>query len=109
MKIRYVIKYVADMDAAVAFHRDVLGLPLRFSSPHWSELDGGGVTLALHVASPDKPAGWTQIGYHAEDLDAFHAAAAAQGVTFTVAPREEHGQRLARFLDSEGAECGVGA
>jgi catechol 2,3-dioxygenase-like lactoylglutathione lyase family enzyme len=107
MKVQYVIKYVADMDAAVAFHRDGLGLPLRFASPHWSELDGGGVILALHLASAEKPAGWTQIGYRAEDLDAFHTEATARGVTFTNGPRDEHGQRLARFLDSEGAECGV--
>jgi lactoylglutathione lyase len=39
VKLRYVIAFVADMAAAVAFHRDVLGLPLRFQSPGWSEFE----------------------------------------------------------------------
>ena len=108
MKIQYVIKYVADMDAAVAFHRDRLGLPLRFASPHWSELDGGGVTLALHLATPDKPAGGAKIGYHSEDLEAFYAARDSLGVIFTDPPRDQHGARIASILDSEGAECSVG-
>ena len=30
MKLSYVIKFVADMDRAVKFYRDVLGLPLKF-------------------------------------------------------------------------------
>ena len=32
MKLQYVIKFVADMDRAVTFYRDVLGLPLKFRS-----------------------------------------------------------------------------
>jgi hypothetical protein len=36
-QLRYVIKFVADMDKAVKFHRDVLGLKLKFESPGWSE------------------------------------------------------------------------
>ena len=30
MKLSYAIKYVADMDRAIAFHRYVLGLELKF-------------------------------------------------------------------------------
>jgi hypothetical protein len=30
----YAIKYVADMNAAIRFHREQLGLELRFESPH---------------------------------------------------------------------------
>ena len=36
-KLRYVIKFVADMNKAVRFYRDVLGLQLKFESPGWSE------------------------------------------------------------------------
>ena len=35
----YAIKFVADMDRAVAFYRDTFGLTLRFSTPFWSEFD----------------------------------------------------------------------
>ena len=36
MKLTYVIKFVADMNRAVKFYRDVLGLSLKFESPGWS-------------------------------------------------------------------------
>ena len=32
-QLRYAIKFVADMDKAVKFHRDVLGLKVKFESP----------------------------------------------------------------------------
>ena len=32
-KLKYVIEFVADMDRAVKFYRDVLGLTLKFESP----------------------------------------------------------------------------
>jgi len=40
MKLNYVIQFVADMDHAVKFYRDVLGLPLRIQSPGWTEFSG---------------------------------------------------------------------
>ena len=46
MQLVYAIKYVENMDKAVAFHRDILGLAVRFASPFWSEFDTGGTTLA---------------------------------------------------------------
>jgi catechol 2,3-dioxygenase-like lactoylglutathione lyase family enzyme len=47
-QLRYVIKFVADMDKAVKFHRDVLGLTVKFELPGWSEFATGETTLALH-------------------------------------------------------------
>ena len=107
MQLAYAIKYVADMDKAVAFHRDALGLTLRFASPFWTEFDTGGTTLARHGADASHPAGSVQLGFRAEDLDAFYAAREANGISFTSPPTPLHGVRLARFLDSEGAETGV--
>jgi len=106
--LSYAIKYVADMDAAVRFHRDELGLALRFASPYWSEFDTGSTTLALHPASDAHPAGSCQLGYRVDDLRAFHAAKSGQGIEFTQAPAPLHGQLVARFKDSEGAECSLG-
>lgn len=62
MKLTYVIKFVGDMDRAVAFHRDTLGLPLKFTSPHWSEFATGETTLALHPASEKNPPGPSNLG-----------------------------------------------
>jgi len=57
MKLSYVIKFVADMNRAVKFYRDVLGLDLKFESPGWSEFATGETTLALHPASEKIPRG----------------------------------------------------
>jgi lactoylglutathione lyase len=108
MRLNYAIKYVADMDKAVAFHRDVLGLTLKFASPFWSEFDTGATTLALHAASDEHPAGNVQLGFASDDLAGFYAAREANGISFTQPPTPMHGQTIARFLDCEGAETSVG-
>lgn len=106
-KVTYVIKYVADMNRAVAFFRDKLGLKLKFQSPEWSEFLTGETTLALHAASETHPAGAVQIGFGVPDLAAFHDRRAELGIEFTAAPMPVHGTSIARFLDSEGAECSI--
>jgi catechol 2,3-dioxygenase-like lactoylglutathione lyase family enzyme len=87
----HAIKFVDDMDRAVAFYSDTLGLPLRFASPHWSELDTGTVTLALHPASERNPAGSTQVGFTTAGLEAVYAAREAAGLTFTAPAVDEIG------------------
>ena len=103
----YAIKYVADMDAAVTFFREHLRLKVRFSSPYWSEFDTGPTTLALHPASAEHPAGSCQLGFRVADVAGFYAEQGAAGIKFTSPPTPLHGQTIARFLDSEGAECSV--
>jgi lactoylglutathione lyase len=107
MQLTYAIKYVADMDRAVAFHRDALGLPLKFQSPEWSEFATGDTTLALHAASPDKQAGTVELGFGSDDLAAFHTRRDELGITFTRPPTEMHGMHIAQFLDPDGAETSV--
>jgi lactoylglutathione lyase len=108
VRLTYAIKYVADMDKAVAFHRDILGLALKFASPFWSEFDTGATTLALHAASAEHPAGSVQLGFGTDDLAGFYAAREANGVNFTQEPTPMHGHTIARFLDCEGAETSIG-
>jgi predicted enzyme related to lactoylglutathione lyase len=107
MRLNYAIKFVSDMDAAVAFHRDALGLKLHFQSPFWSEFDTGETKLALHPASDDNPPGSVQIGLGTEDIDNFYAAGQARGLAFTNPPTDVHGTRIARFRDQDGAEISV--
>jgi predicted enzyme related to lactoylglutathione lyase len=108
MRLTYVIKFVSDMDQAVAFHRDALGLPLKFASPEWSEFATGATTLALHAADERHPPGSCQVGFGSDDLDALYAEREARGIEFTMPPTDLHGQRIARILDSDGAETSVG-
>lgn len=104
-RLTYVMKFVADMEKAVRFHRDTLGFPLKFQSPGWSEFSTGDVTLALHPAREGKPAGSVELGFQIADLEALHARGEASGVRFVGPLRREHGTLLAQFLDSDGAPC----
>ena len=107
-KLTYVIKFVADMDRAVKFYRDTLGLNLKFQSPGWSEFSTGDTVLALHPASAEKAAGSVELGFNVEDLHRFHQQMTAQGVRFTMPPsRQEFGGELAQFVDSEGGRVTV--
>jgi predicted enzyme related to lactoylglutathione lyase len=107
-KLTYVIEFVADMTRAVAFYRDVVGLPLRSESPHWSEFSTGETTLALHPASQKNPAGTFEIGLGVSDVPAFHQAMLAKGVTFPLPPKQQDwGGLLAQFQDSEGSSVTV--
>ncbi len=106
-KFSYAIKFVSDMDKAVAFYRDTLGLTVRFTTPFWSEFETGDVTLALHPATDVNPAGAVQIGFTAPNLPEVYAVRAANGLAFTDPPKEEHGTLLSRILDCEGAEVSL--
>jgi lactoylglutathione lyase len=109
MKLQYVIKFVADMDRAVTFYRDVLGLPLKFHSSGWSEFVTGETILALHPASQKNLAGAVELGFKVPDLDKFHQEMTAKGVQFSMPPtKQDFGGFLAQFVDSEGAHCSVG-
>lgn len=108
MKLNYVIAFVGDMDRAVKFWRDVLGLPLKFESPAWSEFATGETTLALHPASQNNPAGTVQLGFTVPDIQEFHEVMFARGVQFSMSPtKQDFGGLLAQFLDSEGGHCSV--
>jgi lactoylglutathione lyase len=107
MKLAYAIKYVADMDKAVAFHRDVLGLGLKFQSPFWSEFATGETTLALHAASDEHSPGSVQLGFAADNLAEFYDRREELGLSFTQPPTEMHGVHIARLRDIDGAETSV--
>ncbi len=107
--LNYAIRFVADMERAVRFHSDVLGLSLRFKSAEWSEFETGSTTLALHLASEENPAGSCQLGFGVPDVAAFHASASASGVRFTSPPTLLHGQSIAKFVDIDGAVSSVSA
>ncbi|HEY2003047.1 MAG TPA: VOC family protein [Acidobacteriaceae bacterium] len=99
MKLTYVIQFVGDMDRAVAFHRDTLGLPLTFSSPGWSEFATGETKLGP---------GSVELGFGVPDLQKFFEEMSAKGVTFSMPPtKQDFGGMLARFVDSEGGHVSV--
>lgn len=106
--LSYAIKYVSNMENAVRFHRDQLGLKLRFESPQWSEFETGSTTLALHIASTGHPAGSCELGFRVPEIASFYAQKGGRGIEFTSPPASLHGQQLAKFKDPDGAECSLG-
>jgi predicted enzyme related to lactoylglutathione lyase len=110
LKLTHVIKFVADMDRAVRFYRDVIGLQLKFQSPGWSEFATGATGLALHPASENKPAGTVELGFDADDLPKFQKEMSEKGVKFSGPPTQQQcGRMLTQFVDSEGAFSSVSA
>ncbi len=107
-RLSHIIEFVADMNRAVEFYRDVIGLPLKFQSPEWSEFATGEITLGLHPASAKNPAGRLEMGFTVADLQQFHAEMTGKGVQFSMAPaKQDFGGMLAQFVDSEGAHVSV--
>jgi lactoylglutathione lyase len=113
-KVDYVMVNVSDMSRSVAFYRDVLGLPLKFESPGWSEFQTGATTLALHHVparvgaqgrAPAEPAAGTcSIGFSVEDIEATHRELVERGARFVLAPTDQvnEGIRLAVCVDPDG-------
>jgi lactoylglutathione lyase len=109
-RLSYAIVFVADMDRSIAFYRDVLGLPLKFASPEWTEFANEGATIALHKATvtnsgmnADAAPGTCQLGFEVDDLDASHARLQSLGVSCVRPPTAEpSGVRLAIYADPDG-------
>jgi methylmalonyl-CoA/ethylmalonyl-CoA epimerase len=89
---------VTNLDRAVSFYHDVLGLPLLFRAPPGlAFLDCGGVRLMLsEVHSGATPAPVGVIYYRVSDLDAAYAALQTRGASFVDEPH-----CIARLADHE--------
>lgn len=117
VSVSYAIVYVSDMKRAVSFYRDVIGLPLKFESPGWTEFATHGATLALHASeNPDPkaddpqqiPAGRCRPGLNVPDLAEFHRKMMAQKVPCIQEPTVVFGARIAQYLDPDGLAISVG-
>jgi catechol 2,3-dioxygenase-like lactoylglutathione lyase family enzyme len=104
-EVSYVIRFVDDMDAAVSFHRDVLGMAAGMVTPFWSEFVAEGVRLALHPATAKWPKGSIQLGFRCEDLTDVYERRDQLGIRFVVPPEMQHGTPIATFIDGAGNEC----
>jgi methylmalonyl-CoA/ethylmalonyl-CoA epimerase len=88
---------VHDLDRAVEFYREVLGMNFLFKVPNMAFFDCGGIRLMLGIPSSpefDHPA--SIIYYKVEDLQAAYAQLALRGVEFSAAP-----QLIAKLPDHE--------
>ena len=117
MRLNYAIVFVSDMKRSVSFYRDVIGLPLRFESPGWTEFATDGATLALHASEggtppgktrPDTTAGQCHPGLSVPELEEFHKKMTDHRVTCLQPPTETFGARVAQYIDPDGLVVSVG-
>ena len=102
-RIGNVLYAVDDVDAAVAFYRDALGLPLKFQDgARFARLDGGGVTLALVGADEDVTAGAPAAALKVPDVAAAMERAAAAGATVLRRPQQGPHEIRAVLRDPAG-------
>ncbi|MBX3097564.1 MAG: VOC family protein [Fimbriimonadaceae bacterium] len=69
---------VSDMNRAVAFYRDVLGIGSVYESAYWTTLDTEGVSVALHLGGGGS-GGWT-LCFRCDDLESLRTKLKAAGV-----------------------------
>jgi predicted enzyme related to lactoylglutathione lyase len=100
---------VKDLDRAIAFYRDILGMTFLFQAPpNMAFFDCGGIRLMLGIADrPDLDHPASIIYYKVEDIERIHETFKARGVEFIVkphlvAPMPDYDLWLADFKDSEG-------
>jgi predicted enzyme related to lactoylglutathione lyase len=108
MQIAYVNVFVSDLDRAVSFYREKLGLQLEHSSPEhgYASFQAGSIRLGLAVAGPQQQAlvgRHTGIGFSVSDLEAEHSRLTKRGVAFTMPPtKQPWGGFMALAADPDG-------
>ncbi len=111
----YVVVVVADLDRALGFYVDTLGLPLGHRAGAYAQLATGTTRLALYeraamattlghpIQAPAPDAPGFELGFKVPDVDAAFAALAAAGAPVVTAPTDRPwGQRTAYVRDPDG-------
>jgi methylmalonyl-CoA/ethylmalonyl-CoA epimerase len=90
-QIEQIAVIVHDVDRAVQFYRDVLGLPFLFQVPQMAFFQCGEVRLMLGIPSaPEYDHPSSIIYYRVADIEAAHKLLAARGVSFRSEPHVVH-------------------
>jgi len=106
----YATVYVFDLEEAVEFYRDRIGLPLRFMDEEFGYASFGaeGAGFALARVDPESEQAalvgrHTGIGLGVEDLEGAYVELRERGVEFTMPPtRQAWGGILSMFRDPDG-------
>lgn len=100
---------VSDIDRAIAFYRDVLGIPFLFKAPPGlGFFDCGGIRLLLDAAAEESSERRSSIIYYkVAEIQAAYQALTARGVVFhspphLVAKMPDHDLWMAFFHDPDG-------
>ena len=99
---------VHDVERAVAFYRDALGLPFLFQVPGLAFFDCGGVRLMLsRPETPEFDHASSVLYFRVADIEAAHRELAGRGIAFRDAPHKiadmpDHELWMTFFNDTEG-------
>ena len=97
-----------DIERAVGFYRDTLGVPFLFSAPpRLAFFDCSGVRLMLSTPEPEFDHPGSIVYFAVQDIHAAHDALRSRGVAFRTAPHRiatlaDREVWLADFEDTEG-------
>jgi methylmalonyl-CoA/ethylmalonyl-CoA epimerase len=97
-----------DVDRAVRFYRDTLGLPFLFAAPpRLAFFDCHGLRLMLSTPEPGFDHPGSVLYFAVDDIHRMHDTLASRGVVFVTAPHRiatlaDREVWLADFNDSEG-------
>ncbi len=108
-KVLYML-WVNDMERAVAFYRDVIGLNVRAQSPNWSELTLGDSTVALHQGM-NESFRMTGLSFEVDNIDEACREIEAAGGSVVGSPRDGGipGLLLAEVTDIDGNRFQLGS
>ena len=97
---------VRDLDRAVAFYRDTLGLPFLFQVPNLAFFDCGGIRLMLSPGENPAETFSSVLYYKVQDIQQAHQALMARGANFDqpphlIAKMPDHELWMAFFRDPD--------
>ncbi len=110
--VDYIVLYVGDLDASLAFYRDVLGLPFKFQESGYAEFATPGTKFALYErrrlpeligrdASGGGPAG--EVLFLVDDIDKEAERLRGLGVEILAGPVDRPwGHRTLHVCDPDG-------
>jgi len=98
--------FITDMDRSVHFYTEILGLKLaqRFGD-HWASVEAGKLSIGLHPASNQSPAGKdgsTTVGFEVTGIEDAVSRLEQRGVKFRGAISQDKAGKFAHFEDPDG-------
>ena len=104
-----VIHYVYDMARAINFYSSIFDVQASFESPGWTQLDFGGIEVALHILypnskEPEAPLPHAGLNLEVDNIEAMQQEIERCGGELTELREPEGGVpvRVATFRDCEG-------
>ena len=100
-RVHQIAQHADDLDRAVAFYRDTLGLPLiaRFDPPGLAFFDLGNTRLLLEGGAAS-----VVLYFEVDDIDASYRSILAAGVEFVAEPHRVHRDDAGDFGPAGGEE-----